>query len=174
MTDYAAAAVQPIVQGLVTITGNASGALPVFTGRGALITGGSPPLPTAGRPVGFPVGVIILTLDVGLPGNAGAVEPVPAPVTFPPLLAPQAPLPRTLVTMRSPTAGVPTTLDSVSVAYGNFTVPPTIDGSLTQIAITIGPAAGGLLDPVATPPGPSPSGGANGFEIVVWAGVESP
>jgi hypothetical protein len=173
MTDYAAAAVQPIVQGLVTITGNASNALPVFTGRGALITGASPPLPTPGRPVSFPFGVIVLTLDVGLPGNSGAVEPVPNNA-IPPTVLPAAPLPRTLITMRSPVAGVATTLDSVSVAYGNFTVPTPMDGSLTQIAITMGPSTGGLLDPVATPFGGPFTGGANGFEIIVWAGVESP
>jgi hypothetical protein len=168
MTDYAAAAVQPIVQGLVTITGNVSGALPIFTGRGALIVGTG--RPTA--PPGNVAGAIILTLDVGLPGNAGAIEPNPNNAV-PPTLVPAAPLPRTLVTMRSPVVGVPTTLDSVSVAYGNFTVPAPSDGSLRQIAITI--AAGVVLtDPVATPPGGPFTAGANGFEIIVSAGVESP
>jgi hypothetical protein len=171
MTDYAAAAVQPIVQGLVTITGNLSGGLPIFTGRGALITGTSPPLPTPGRPVGFATGVIILTLDVGLPGNAGAVEPSPDNA-IPPTLAPFAPLPRTLITMRSPGVGAPTTLDSVSVEYGNFTLPVPSDGSLRQVAITIATAAGVLTDPVVV--AGTPSTGANGFEIIVWVGVESP
>jgi hypothetical protein len=115
-----------------------------------------------------------LTLDVGLPGNAGGIAPVPNNAV-PPSVTPAVPLPRTLVTMRSPTVGVPTTLGSVSVAYGNFTVPVPIDGSLRQIAITIGTtvAAPVLTDPVTTGGAP-PTAGANGFEIVVYAGVESP
>jgi len=117
------------------------------------------------------MGVIVLTLDVGLPGNAGAIEPFPDNA-IPPTLLPVAPLPRTLITMRSPAAGVATTINSVSVAYGNFSVPTPMDGSLRQIAITL--AAGAFLtDPVPTG-GTPPTGGANGFEIIVWAGVESP
>ncbi len=168
MTDYAAAAVQPIVQGLVTVpTGIATQAL-AFTGRGAL--------PVPGRTIGvtlFPMGVIILTLDVGLPGNAGAIEPAPDGA-IPPTLVPAAPLARALITMRSPAAGVVSTIDSISVAYGNFSVPTPIDGSLRQIAITLADGAV-LTDPVPTPAPPAPAtAGANGFEIIVWAGVESP
>ncbi len=161
MTDYAAAGIQPIVQGLVTVPTGVSGGALTFTGRGAL--------PVPGRSITIPgppvtAGVIVLTLDVGLPGNAGAIEPAPDGA-IPPTLIPAAPLARTLVNLRSPATGVVTTIDSVSVAYGNFSVPVPIDGSLRQIAITLGIGAA-PTDPV--PPN------ANGFEIIVWAGVESP
>jgi len=162
MADYAAAAVQPIVQGLVTIPSNTSGNAYLFSGRGCT--------PVQTPPAARTVGVIILTLDVGLPGNAGAVEPLPDVNGVPLPAGPLAPLPRTLITMRSPSAGAATTLDSISVAYGNFTVPTPADGSLTQIAITLATSGGVLTDPVTTTTPPA----ANGFEIVVFAGVESP
>jgi len=97
MTDYAAAAVQPIVQGLITVS--ALGGVLSFAGRGASLV---PSATGVGRDGVNAQGVIVLTLDKGLPGNAGAVEPVPAPVTTPPLVAPFAPLPRTLISARSP------------------------------------------------------------------------
>jgi len=66
MTDYAAAPIQPLVQGLVTFPGGV-GTTPVFTGRGvSAITRD----PAAG---GF--GGYILQLDPGLPGLAGALDP---------------------------------------------------------------------------------------------------
>jgi len=169
MTDYAAAAVQPIVQGLVTVPTGLSGGVLAFTGRGALPVPGRS-ITILGPPI--PAGVIVLTLDVGLPGNAGAIEPAPDGA-IPPTLVPAAPLARTLISLRSPTSGVVTTIDSVSVAYGNFSVPATMDGSLRQIAITLADGAV-LTDPVPTPPGGPFTAGANGFEIIVWAGVESP
>jgi hypothetical protein len=118
------------------------------------------------------VGLIILTLDVGLPGNAGAIEPLPDNAV-PPALSPIAPLPRTLIQVRAPLTGVPTTLTSVSVTYGNFTVPAPIDGGLRQVMIALALAAGTLVDPIPTG-GPPATGGANGFEVIIWAGVESP
>ncbi len=173
MTDYAAAAVQPIVQGLITVS--ALGGVVTFTGRGARLIPSAQPSPNGvGRDNTHPQGVFVLTLDVGLPGNAGAVEPFPNNA-IPPTLAPAAPLPRTLVTPRAPTVAgvvVPTTLISTSVAYGNFTGPasiiPPIDGSLTQVMIVVSTSGvvGGLADPF------TPNG--NGVEVIVWAGVESP
>ena len=172
MTDYAAAAVQPIVQGLITVpTGLPGGAL-VFTGRGALLV---PNLTGAlGRPNAplSATGLIVLTLDVGLPGNAGAIEPLPNNAV-PPVGGPAAPLPRALVQVRAPLTGVPTTLTSVSVTYGNFTVPAPVDGGLRQVMIQLALAAGTLVDPIPTG-GPPATGGANGVEVVIWAGVESP
>lgn len=165
MTDYAAAAIQPIVQGLVTVPSGVAGSAILFSGKGAL--------PAGSRLPAFPIGVIILTLDAGLPGNAGAIEPVPAPVTVPKLLTPPAPLARTLITMRSPALGSPTTIDAISVAYGNFTVPAPVDGSLRQVAITLADTAGALVDPIPAGTAP-PFTGANGFEIIVWEGVEQP
>jgi hypothetical protein len=161
MTDYAAAAVQPIVQGLITVS--ALGGVLSFAGRGASLV---PSATGVGRDGVNAQGVIVLTLDKGLPGNAGAVEPVPAPVTTPPLVAPFAPLPRTLISARSPGAGAPTLLESLSATYGNFTVPAPADGSLTQVEIVLALGGGGLADPF--PPN------AAGVEVIVWAGVESP
>lgn len=173
MTDYAAAAVQPIVQGLITVS--ALGGVVTFTGRGARLIPSLQASPAGiGRDNTHAQGVFVLTLDVGLPGNAGAVEPVPD-VNGIPVLAPAAPLPRTLVDVRAPTVAgvvVPSTLLSTSVAYGNFTGPasitPPVDGSLTQVMIVVSTTAvvGGLADPF------TPNG--NGIEVIVWAGVESP
>jgi hypothetical protein len=165
MTDYAAAAVQPIVQGLITVS--ALGGVVSFTGRGALLVPSAQASPNGvGRDNTHPQGVFVLTLDQGLPGNAGEVEPTPDGA-----LTPAAPLPRTLVDVRAPiVAGAPTvtTLISVSVAYGNFTVPAPADGGLRQVMIVVSTSGvvGGLADPF-TP-------NANGLEVVVWAGVESP
>lgn len=164
MTDYAAAAVQPIVQGLVVITGPIAGGPVTFTGRGAKL------LPSAnglGRSNANPIGVIVLTLDEGLPGNAGAIEPIPNNAV-PPAVGPFAPLARTMVSLRSPSPGNPTNIDSVSVTYGNFTVATPMDGSLQQVEIIFAVGA------VPTDPFTTGVGGSNGFEIVVWEGVESP
>jgi hypothetical protein len=160
MADYAAAAVQPIVQGLITVSG--LGGVVSFFGRGASLV---PSANGVGRDGVNAQGVIVLDLDEGLPGNAGAVEPVPAPVTTPKLVVPFAPLVRTLITARSPAPGTVTLLESLSVTYGNFTVPAPTDGSLTQIMIILGTGLA-LADPF--PPN------AAGVEVIVWAGVESP
>ena len=161
MTDYAAAAVQPIVQGLITITVAGAANIVNFAGRGASL---APSATGVGRDGVNPAGVVVLTLDQGLPGNAGAIEPVPD-VGGVLAAAPFAPLVRTLVSPRSPAAGTPTTLESISVTYGNFTVPAPADGSLRQVEIVF--ATGGVL----TDPIPSAAAGA---EVIVWAGVESP
>ena len=174
MTDYAAAAVQPIVQGLITVS--LAGVLS-FTGRGAsLIPNNTGAAASVGRPNPplLQTGIIVLTLDGGLPGNAGAIEPLPDVNGFPNPLGPAAPLPRALITMRAPLAlGVPgpTLIASEGVTYGNFTIPAAllpIDGSLRQVMILLGSNAAVPLplDPVAP--------NANGFEFVLWSGVESP
>jgi hypothetical protein len=168
MADYAAAPIQPIVQGLLTVL-TPTAAFPlgqvVFTGRGAFVgpqgTGVAPGRGTNAH------GDFVLTLDPGLPGTAGAVEAVPAQVTNPALLAPAAPLVRTLISVRAPTPGAPTPLISLSVAYGNFTdtVPPVAPGvGLTQVEILTAITGGTLQDPAIT----------SGVEIIVWAGVEQP
>jgi hypothetical protein len=168
MADYAAAAVQPIVQGLITVS--AAGGTLTFTGRGAKLVPSLQASPAGiGRDNTNPQGVIVLTLDKGLPGNAGAVEPVPD-VGGVPAAGPHAPLPRTLVSLRAPSPGNPTTLDSVAVAYGNFTVPAPADGSLTQVEVVLATSAGALTDPFPT----GGVSGSDGFEVIVWEGVESP
>lgn len=163
MSDYAAAAIQPIVQGLLTVDGQGG---VHFFGRGAFIgpagTGLAP-----GRNAVNAQGDFILTLDEGLPGVAGAVEPVPAPVTLPALLAPPAPLMRTHLSVRAPAPGTPTPLLSLAVNYGNITdnVPAVPAGvGFTQIEILTAVTGAVLTDPAVT----------SGIEIIVWAGVEQP
>ena len=70
MPDFAAAPIQPIVEGLVTFPAGPGGAVK-FDGKGvsAIIRDGA----TGGQ------GGYILVLDQGLPGNAGAVPFGPSP-----------------------------------------------------------------------------------------------
>lgn len=121
MTDYAAAPVQPILQGLVTTTG----LITRFFGRGVEkithVNG---------------TGLYRLVLDAGLPGNAGAIEPTPTGA-----LLPAAPDTRTMITRRTNpnvTSELVTYVQSSLVADG---VPPPPDGSLNVIVVLfIGPA----------------------------------
>lgn len=146
MTDYAAAPIQPIVEGIVTYPGGA-GTQPFFDGKGvsAIVRGVAP------------VGDFILTLDVGLPGNAGAV-PFAPPHFAPPIPAPFAPDPdvRTLVTPfgvgNPPTSGVAT----IGVSY----IPSASPGvGAPQIEV------------VMTNAGFVPHDPPGGFMIVVWRGI---
>lgn len=120
MTDYAAAPVQPILQGLVT----SGGGLTHFFGRGVeKIThvSGS--------------GLYRLVLDAGLPGNAGAIEPTPEGAS-----SPAAPDTRTMITRRTNpniTSELVTYVASSVVTDG---VPPPPDGSLNVVVVLfIGP-----------------------------------
>jgi hypothetical protein len=120
MTDYAAAPVQPILQGLVTTTGGVTR----FFGRGVEAishVSGS--------------GLYRLVLEAGLPGNAGAVEPTPEGA-----LLPAAPDTRTMITRRTNpniTSELVTYVQSSLVADG---VPPPPDGSLNVVVVLfIGP-----------------------------------
>lgn len=84
MTDYAAAPVQPIAQGLITLVGeNVTGI--AFFGIGIVPSGPNGPLRNG-------VGDYTLTLDRGLPGNV-AMDP---------------PFGRVLITPRATAPGVPT------------------------------------------------------------------
>jgi hypothetical protein len=66
MADYSATSVQPIVQGLLTVSGTSAPnpGVPSFSGRGVSSV------------VRSAAGVYLFTLDAGLPGNAGEVEPI--------------------------------------------------------------------------------------------------
>jgi hypothetical protein len=140
MTDYAAAPIQPIVEGFVTFPAGL-GTAPFFDGKGvsAIVRG-----------PGFPFGVYILTLDVGLPGNAGAVPFGPSP--------PLAPDPdvRTLVLPLG--IGVPplSGIASIGVSYLSSAAPGV---GAPQIEVVLTNAAFIPEDPQA------------GFEIVVWRGI---
>jgi hypothetical protein len=131
--DYAVSPFEPIVQGVVT---NPLGLGPVFEGRGAL--------PTVTRAGGL-VGTFILTLDVGLPGNAGAVPPGLAPFINPDV--------RTMVTTRGSGAPPNTPVATVAVTYVTSFIPGV---GANRILIVMTDLAAVLTDPPA------------GFEIIVW------
>lgn len=122
MADYAAAPIQPIVQGLVTTV---AGTPPVtsFFGRG---------IEKVVR--GVTLGTYRLLLDPGLPGNAGALEPF---VDTTPPSPPAAPDPRTNIQLRSGptvTAAIVTYAASTLLIDG---VAPPPDGSLNVIVVTL-------------------------------------
>ncbi len=142
--DYAAAPIQPIVQGMVTFPDGVGG-IAVFEGNGAL------PNVTRGPSA---VGWLILTLDGGLPGNAGAVPPV-APPQVPPPVPPFAPDPdvRTQILVLNT---IPILINTISVSY---TVSPTPGVGVTEIVVY-------LTNGFAVPEDP-----AAGFLITVWRGL---
>jgi hypothetical protein len=133
MTDYAVTPFEPIVQGLVT---NPLGLGNVFEGRGCL--------PTVTRAGGL-VGTFILTLDPGLPGNAGAVPPGTGPFINPDV--------RTMVTTRG--QGVPpvSPISTIAVTYVTSFLPGV---GANRVLIVMTDLAGVLTDPPA------------GFEIIIW------
>jgi hypothetical protein len=114
MNDYAAAPVQPIAQGLVTV-GPGPNFTTTFFGRGVqAITR------TA-------AGAYRLVLDEGLPGNAGETEPLPVG-----LAAPAAPDGRTMITLRA--GGAAANISAVLVGYAQ-TAPPPADGGLNVVEV---------------------------------------
>jgi hypothetical protein len=133
MTDYAVTPFQPIVQGVVTIDALGN---PEFDGEG---------ISDVSRPVGFPLGTFILTLDEGLPGNAGAVQPGTTVISDPNV--------RTMITTRG--AGVPPISNIVATAVLYLLSPiPGVGADQLLVVMQTFPLA--LADPVA------------GFEIIVW------
>ena len=152
MSDYASAPVQPIVQGLVTIPTNTPGGAVVFTGKG---------VSSIIRDPASPLGAFILTLDAGLPGNAGALQEFPDVIGA---TAPFAPDARTMVTVRGNAAVSPptTTITQIAVAYLT-PVNPAV--GITQIEVVLS-IAGAPTDPVGA--------GGSGFEVIVWKGIEAP
>ena len=133
MTDYAVTPFQPIVQGVVTIDALGN---PVFTGEG---------ISEITRVGAIPLGAFLLTLDEGLPGNAGAVPPGLSPINDPNV--------RTMLTMRG--AGVPPASNIVASAV-LYLLSPAPGVGADQILITTQTFPLALADPVA------------GFEIIVW------
>jgi hypothetical protein len=147
MPDYAAAPIQPIVEGLVTFPGGV-GTQPFFDGKGVSSIVRDPA--TGGQ------GGYILTLDVGLPGNAGAVPFAASPLEPPlPVFAPDPDV-RTLVIPLG--VGIPplSGIASIGVSY--------ISSALTgvgapQIEVV-------LTNAVFIPHDPK-----GGFQIIVWIGI---
>lgn len=147
MTDYAAAPIQPIVQGLLTV--DPVSLVPTFTGRGVRAV-------TRTTAAGPPAQILYtLFLDPGLPGNAGELQ------SGPPIVGPQ-PDARTLVTIRgSATNVIPgsTSIASTGVFYGVLSA----DGGDTAILLVFTDAVPAAVDPTGAV--------ASGVEIIVWKGL---
>jgi len=147
MADYAAAPIQPIVQGIVTGVIPAPGVVTTFFGRGV------------SKITRVGAGQYRMILDAGLPGNAGEIEPLPEPVLGQPIpVGPVAPDARTLVTLR----GTTTTVTQALASYAQSSVlvdgvAPPVDGGLNVVEVTLI-----ALAPIDAT-----------FEIVVWLGVDS-
>lgn len=132
MTDYAVTPFQPIVQGVVTFDALLN---PVFDGEGiSEITR-----------FGITPGAFLLTLDEGLPGNAGAVPPGTSLISDPNV--------RTMLTMRG--AGVPPVSNIVASAV-LYLLSPAIGVGADQILVVTQGFPLAPADPIA------------GFEIIVW------
>jgi hypothetical protein len=135
MTDYAASPVQPIVQGLLTITPETDFGPGVvsFFGIGIVTSGPNAPRYVSG-------GRYLLTLDPGLPGDV-AIDPpfgrylltvrAPAPST------PTNILSKALTYIVNPVPGVGTTQIEITVAIGSPPVSDDPDGPNRQIEIII-------------------------------------
>ncbi len=140
--DYAAAPVQPLVQGLLTV--DPVSLIPTFRGRG---------VSSVTRPS---IGVYNLNLDVGLPGNAGEFAGT-SPTTLP------AADIRTMVTFRgsptNPSLAFATTLTDYTVDYIN----PGPDGGIRTIQFIFNTVAQFPVDPTGND--------AAGVEILVFRGV---
>ena len=136
MTDYSPYIFEPIVQGLVTFAPVVLGGGPVFNGRGvsSIVRAGA-----------FLAGAYILTLDAGLPGNAGAVPPGVSPIANPDV--------RTIITTRGAALFPTPNIATIAVDYLLSPVPGVGADRILVVMQTI-PAA--LADPT------------DGFEIVVW------
>ncbi len=138
MTDYAGTSpFQPIVQGLVTFPAGVAPLSPVeFTGEGISFIERVPL---------FGNGAYLLTLDEGLPGNAGAVQPGASPINNPNV--------RTMITVRG--SGVPpvSPIATQAVLYVNS---PTPGVGADQLLIVMQNIVPTFADPPA------------GFEIIVW------
>jgi hypothetical protein len=139
MTDFAAAPVQPIVSGLVTLAAGVWS----FSGKGCL--------PAVGH---TGAGIFLLGFDPGLPGNAGAVQPLPVQVRgFPP--DPTAdPDVRSIVMVRGP---FPSGIFNIAVRY---ITSPFAGVGAPVVQVLFANAGNVLTDPPA-----------GGFDLIVWKGL---
>lgn len=171
MGDYAAAPVQPIVQGLLTVSGAGAGTqhVPTFNGRGV----------SAVTRVGGPPIAYVLTLDPGLPGNAGEVAAVGQ--AYAAALVPGAgsgassttkiPAPdvRSALTLRGTTTqGVVaggTDILSTAVTY----ITPGADGGFTQIQLIFSSLTAGALPMESADPTDTH---ASGVEMIFWVDAD--
>ena len=134
MSDFAATQLVPIVQGTMTI-GPGGGPL-TWEGVG---------LQAIQRAVGHAFGAYLLTLDEGLPGNAGAVPPGVLPVLNPDT--------RSVITVRGPAPPAVNPIQTSSVLY--LPVVPIPGVGCTELLIVMTDDTNTLNDPV-------------GFELQVY------
>lgn len=146
MTDYAAAPIQPIVQGLLTV--DPVSHVPTFHGKGV-----SAVTRTA---VGADI-LYTLTLDEGLPGNAGELQPGPT------VLGPQ-PDARTLINIRGSLTNAIVGGTSIVATGVTYIAPSTSpDGGVTEVLLVFTNAVPAAVDPTGTV--------ASGVEIIIWKGL---
>jgi len=176
---YDAVAMQPIAQGIL-FAGTTTPPIPTFFGRGvSAVTRFAP------TGAGIPAGSIeyILTLDAGLPGNAGEVAPGTVPIATsagPPVVftptAEQAVAVRCQFTIRGSASNTlalnGTNLGPPAVSYLSSTtnppaspVVPTTDGGDNLVILVF--QSNGAVSAVGTAIDPN-GANANGVEIVIW------
>jgi hypothetical protein len=137
VTEYAGIVFQPIVQGVVTFPSGVGPGSPVeFDGEG---------VSNIARLAGFPNGAYVLTLDQGLPGNAGAVQPGGGFLIDPNV--------RTMISCRG--AGAPPNSIIVTTAV-LYLLSPVVGVGANQILVVMETFPPALADPPA------------GFEIITW------
>lgn len=145
--DYAAAPIQPIVQGLLTVAIVAGSPVPTFEGKGV----SSVTRTVAGTDI-----VYTLILDEGLPGNAGELQPGPT------ILGPQ-PDARTLINIRGSLANAVHGGTSIVATGVTYAQPSLADGGLTAVLLVFTDATPAAVDPMGTV--------ASGVEIIIWKGL---
>ena len=140
--DYAAAPVQPIVEGLLTV--DPITLVPTFSGRGVSSV------------VRLSTGIYNLNLDVGLPGNSGEFAGT-SPTTLP------AADIRSIITLRgsptNPNLAFSTSISNYWVDYIN----PGVDGGVQTIQLIFQTAVEAPTDPTGD--------AAAGVEVTVFRGV---
>ncbi len=150
--DYAAAPIQPIVQGLLTVSGAAvppplGPHIPTFQGKGV----SSVTRTVAGADI-----IYTLFLDEGLPGNAGELQPGPT------VLGPQ-PDARTLINIRGSLANAVHGGTSIVATGVTYAQPSLTDGGFTAILLVFTNDIPAAVDPTDDV--------ASGIEIIVWKGL---
>ncbi len=153
--DYAAAPIQPIVQGLLTVSGAAvppplGPHIPTFQGKGV----SSVTRTVAGADI-----IYTLFLDEGLPGNAGELQPGPT------VLGPQPdarPINNTRGSLATAVHGG-TSIVATGVTYLAPVAQPSTDGAFTAILLVFTDDTPAAVDPTDDV--------ASGIEIIVWKGL---
>ena len=147
MTDYAAAPIQPIVQGLLTVDIVGGVPVPTFHGKGVSAVTRT----MAGADI-----IYTLFLDEGLPGNAGELQPGPT------ILGPQ-PDARTLINIRGSLTNAIIGGTSIVATGVTYAQPSLADGGLGAVLLVFTDAVPAAVDPTGAV--------ASGVEIIIWKGL---